>query len=87
MDLSHNKLTVLAPDTLSSLTSLLELRLARNRVRELREGAFDRLPRLALIDLEDNDLNRVERNSVRALPELQALRLSKNRITVSIINS
>ncbi|XP_058809190.1 protein artichoke [Phymastichus coffea] len=82
LDLSYNKLTALAPETLSSLTNLLELRLARNRVRELREGAFDRLPRLALIDLEDNDLNRIERNAVRALPELQALRLAKNRITM-----
>ncbi|XP_011500521.1 PREDICTED: chaoptin [Ceratosolen solmsi marchali] len=80
LDLSFNKLTALAPETLSSLTSLLELKLVRNRIRELREGAFDRLPRLALIDLENNDLVLIERNAIRALPELQALRLGKNRI-------
>ncbi|OXU31673.1 hypothetical protein TSAR_000714 [Trichomalopsis sarcophagae] len=80
LDLSFNQLQALAPETLSSLTNLLELKLVRNRIRELREGAFDRLPRLALVDLENNDLALVERNAVRALPELQALRLGKNRI-------
>ncbi|XP_033208072.1 protein artichoke [Belonocnema kinseyi] len=80
LDLSFNKLNILSPDTLSSLTSLLELKLVRNRIRELREGAFDRLPRLTLIDLENNDLRVIERNSIRALPELQALRLGKNHI-------
>jgi Leucine-rich repeat (LRR) protein len=83
LDLSFNKLTSLAPaETLSSLSALLELKLVRNRIRELREGAFDRLPRLALIDLESNDLVLVERNAIRGLPELQALRLGKNRIQV-----
>ncbi|XP_051163678.1 protein artichoke [Leptopilina boulardi] len=80
LDLSFNKLNILSPDTLSSLTSLLELKLVRNRIKELREGAFDGLPRLNLIDLENNDLRVIERNSIRALPELQALRLGKNRI-------
>ena len=82
LDLSFNQLNSLSPETLSSLTSLIELRLVRNRVRELREGAFDRLPRLALIDLESNDLTLIERNAVRTLPELQAIRLGKNRIQV-----
>lgn len=82
LDLSFNKLNILSPDTLSSLTSLLELKLVRNRIKELREGAFDGLPRLTLIDLENNDLRVIERNAIRALPELQALRLGKNRIQV-----
>ncbi|KAG7189218.1 hypothetical protein KM043_008781 [Ampulex compressa] len=80
LDLSFNKLNILSPETLSSLASLLELKLVRNRIRELREGAFDGLPRLSLIDLENNDLRVVERNAVRALPELQAVRLGKNRL-------
>ncbi|XP_054003277.1 protein artichoke [Hylaeus anthracinus] len=80
LDLSFNKLNILSPETLSSLSSLLELKLVRNRIRELREGAFDGLPRLSLIDLENNDLRIIERNAIRALPELQALRLGKNRL-------
>ncbi|XP_066587711.1 protein artichoke isoform X2 [Prorops nasuta] len=80
LDLSFNKLNILSPETLSSLSSLLELKLVRNRIRELREGAFDRLPRLTLIDLENNDLRVIERNAIRALPELQAVRLGKNKL-------
>ncbi|KAM0726024.1 Protein artichoke [Formica fusca] len=80
LDLSFNKLNILSPETLSSLSSLLELKLVRNRIRELREGAFDGLPRLSLIDLEDNDLRVIERNAIRALPELQAVRLGRNRL-------
>ncbi|XP_043288120.1 protein artichoke isoform X2 [Venturia canescens] len=81
LDLSFNKLNILSPDTLSSLTSLLELRLVRNRIKELREGAFERLPRLTFIDLENNDLRFIEKNAIRSLPELQSLRLGKNRLT------
>ncbi|KAK2575471.1 hypothetical protein KPH14_011202 [Odynerus spinipes] len=80
LDLSFNKLNILSPETLSSLSSLLELRLVRNRIRELREGAFDGLPRLSLIDLEHNDLRVIERSAIRGLPDLQAIRLGKNRI-------
>ncbi|XP_063978385.1 protein artichoke [Diachasmimorpha longicaudata] len=80
LDLSFNKLNILSPETLSSLNSLLELRLVRNKIKELREGAFNRLPRLSFIDLESNDLRIIERNAVRNLPELQAIRLGKNRI-------
>ncbi|RLU17391.1 hypothetical protein DMN91_009626 [Ooceraea biroi] len=80
LDLSFNKLNILSPETLSSLSSLLELKLVRNRIRELREGAFDGLPRLSLIDLENNDLRVIERNAIRALPELQAVRLGRNRL-------
>ncbi|XP_011310139.1 chaoptin [Fopius arisanus] len=80
LDLSFNNLNILSPATLSSLTSLLELRLVRNKIKELREGAFSRLPRLSFIDLESNDLRIIERNAVRNLPELQAIRLGKNRI-------
>lgn len=82
LDLSFNKLNILSPETLSSLSSLLELRLVRNRIRELREGAFDGLPRLSIIDLENNDLRVIERNAIRRLSELQAIRLGKNRIQV-----
>ncbi|TGZ51199.1 Insulin-like growth factor-binding protein complex acid labile subunit [Temnothorax longispinosus] len=80
LDLSFNKLNILSPETLSSLSSLLELKLVRNHIRELREGAFDGLPRLSLIDLENNDLRVIERNAIRALPELQAVRLGRNRL-------
>ncbi|XP_039309773.1 protein artichoke isoform X2 [Solenopsis invicta] len=80
LDLSFNKLNILSPETLSSLSSLLELKLVRNHIRELREGAFDGLPQLSLIDLENNDLRVIERNAIRALPELQAVRLGKNRL-------
>ncbi|XP_029178483.1 protein artichoke [Nylanderia fulva] len=80
LDLSFNKLNILSPETLSSLSSLLELKLVRNRIRELREGAFDGLQRLSLIDLEDNDLRVIERNAIKALPELQAVRLGRNRL-------
>ncbi|KAI4497973.1 hypothetical protein M0802_006797 [Mischocyttarus mexicanus] len=80
LDLSFNKLNILSPETLSSLSSLLELRLVRNRIRELREGAFDGLPRLTIIDLENNDLRVIEKNAIRRLAELQAIRLGKNRI-------
>lgn len=61
---------------------MLELKLVRNRIRELHNGAFDRLPKLALIDLENNDLILLERNAIRGLPELQAIRLGKNKIQV-----
>ncbi|KYN23197.1 Insulin-like growth factor-binding protein complex acid labile subunit [Trachymyrmex cornetzi] len=84
LDLSFNKLNILSPETLSSLSSLLELKLVRNHIRELREGAFDGLPRLSLIDLENNDLRMIERNAIRALPELQAVRLGRNRLQVII---
>ncbi|KAI4484631.1 hypothetical protein M0804_007197 [Polistes exclamans] len=80
LDLSFNKLNILSPETLSSLSSLLELRLVKNRIRELREGAFDGLPRLSIIDLENNDLRVIEKNAIRRLAELQAIRLGKNRI-------
>ncbi|OAD61034.1 Toll-like receptor 13 [Eufriesea mexicana] len=80
LDLSFNKLNILSPETLSSLSALLELKLVRNRIRELREGAFNGLPQLTLIDLESNDLRIIERNAIRALPELQAIRLGKNRL-------
>ncbi|KAG5315415.1 ALS protein, partial [Pseudoatta argentina] len=80
LDLSFNKLNILSPETLSSLSSLLELKLVKNHIRELREGAFDGLPRLSLIDLENNDLRVIERNAIRALPELQAVRLGRNRL-------
>ncbi|KAF7990763.1 hypothetical protein HCN44_000568 [Aphidius gifuensis] len=80
LDLSFNKLNILSPDTLSSLTSLLELKLVRNKIKELREGAFSRLPRLNFIDLENNDLRVIEKNSIKNLPELQAIKLGKNKI-------
>ncbi|XP_012274097.1 protein artichoke [Orussus abietinus] len=78
LDLSYNELNGLSPEALSSLSSLLELKLTRNKIRELRSGAFDGLPKLSLVDLESNELMTIERGAVRALPELQALRLGKN---------
>ncbi|GLG92374.1 Protein slit [Gryllus bimaculatus] len=83
LDLSHNLLAE-APATAAALRralpALQELRLGRNRLRELRADAFADLPHLQLLDLSGNELRELAPGAVRALPRLRALRLSHNRL-------
>ncbi|KFO92590.1 Leucine-rich repeat-containing protein 26, partial [Buceros rhinoceros silvestris] len=54
LDLSHNYLTVLTPETFLPLTSLATLNLGSNRLEELEPGVLCALPQLQVLVLQDN---------------------------------
>ncbi|KFP69882.1 Leucine-rich repeat-containing protein 26, partial [Acanthisitta chloris] len=54
LDLSHNYLTALTPDTFLPLTGLATLNLGSNRLGELEPGVLAALPQLQALLLQDN---------------------------------
>lgn len=67
--------------SLKNLTSLEELRLKRNRIDTLEDGAFWPLKNLIILQLDYNMLTVVKKGGLFGLERLQKLTLSHNHIT------
>ncbi|KAF7283454.1 hypothetical protein GWI33_000538 [Rhynchophorus ferrugineus] len=85
LDVSHNNLVKLSgafvdAEILSSLPSLRILKLAHNSIPALKENTFHRLQHLISFDLEENELEVIESNSVKNLPVLKQIKLGRNKI-------
>uniref|UniRef100_UPI00398F5D4D keratocan n=1 Tax=Pristiophorus japonicus TaxID=55135 RepID=UPI00398F5D4D len=61
-------------------SSLEYLRLARNKISSIPEGAFKNLNKLILLDLQGNKLRNIQENTFQGLTTLLQLNLAKNEL-------
>lgn len=66
--------------SLKKLTNLQELRLKRNKIDRLKDGAFWQLRNIVLLQLDFNMLSAVEKGGLFGLDHLRKLTMSHNRI-------
>lgn len=81
LDLSHNRLTWLAPATFHGLTRLNVLFMSHNQISLLSPAAFHNTNTLQHLDLSSNKLQVVGRHPFQDLLALEELLLYNNRIT------
>ncbi|KAM4571600.1 amphoterin-induced protein 3 isoform 1-T2 [Fundulus diaphanus] len=81
LDLSHNHLTWLGPNTFSRMPRLEKLWMAHNEIRTLSHDVFFNVSGLRLLDLSSNRLHMVEPHYFQGLWRLEELRLFNNKIT------
>ncbi|XP_014900166.1 amphoterin-induced protein 3 [Poecilia latipinna] len=81
LDLSHNHITWLDPNTLTMMPRLEKLWMAHNEIRTLSHNLFRNVSGLRLLDLSSNRLQMVEQHYFHGLWRLEELRLFNNRIT------
>ena len=94
IEFSHNRLTVLANDTLNNMTSLLALSLSHNDINEVETGCFHGLTSLLTLHLASNpELGKNIDNlqiALSSVPELRTLVLSScgiARLPVSLLHT
>ena len=81
VDLSHNRLTRIHPDTFASNGKLRTLSLSHNPLEKLEAHQFPPLPLLRQLELVNCNLQVIDRKAFMHLGLLQTLRLSGNRFT------
>ena len=81
VDLSHNKLNRIHPDTFANNGKLRTLSLSHNPLEKLEAHQFPPLPLLRQLELVNCNLEVIDRKAFMHLGLLQTLRLSENRFT------
>ncbi|XP_064478512.1 chaoptin-like [Ornithodoros turicata] len=81
LDLSFNRIVVVAAFEFGSLYNVESLNLSSNKIVVLPENAFANLTRLQVLDLSSNPLWRVEPASLTPLTSLEALYLNNASLT------
>lgn len=85
LDISNNRISVIANASYQGLRHLYSLRLAGNSIGNLSKGVFEDLPSIRILNLADNNVQAIEQGTFDEVPELHALRLDSN--IISDINS
>ena len=80
LNLDANLLGLLKRESLQGLPKLLSLRLGKNELSRLGEGAFVEVPALEELDLSQNRFMTLEPDSFKDLKELKKLDLSNNQL-------
>lgn len=81
VDLSHNNLSRLHPETFSGNDKLRFLSLSHNPLRKLEAHQFPPLPHLRMLELVKCDLHMLDKKAFMHLNTLQTLKLSANQFT------
>ena len=79
-EVNRNELQIIQGLSLTGLKNLKELRLKRNKIETLHDGAFWPLENLTILQLDFNLLTMVRKGGLFGLEHLQKLTLSHNRI-------
>ena len=82
LDLSHNKITSIAPNAFRGLQKLIQLNLSANELSSMLNGWFYELGNLEVLDLGANQLEEIPKNSFNSLIRLKELFLFTNRIEI-----
>lgn len=80
LDLSHNLLTAVPSVTLSHITLLRDLTLAKNPIQKIEGHAFTTVPNLVKLDLSHCDLHTIAPQAFEGLLLLHALKLNGNKL-------
>lgn len=80
LDLSRNNLSSLPPSNLLKSNSLVELYLNNNRITEISTDVL-RLPNLKTLDISDNELKYVDKDTFKHINKLEYLNLANNWFT------
>ncbi|XP_044750542.1 chaoptin-like [Coccinella septempunctata] len=78
--LSHNKISVVYPNTFQSLTSLETIVMFNNAIKTLESNSFNDLPALRRIVLSDNQISEIGVGAFSNLPVLSKLDLQNNML-------
>ncbi|XP_045539411.1 lutropin-choriogonadotropic hormone receptor [Papilio machaon] len=78
LSLSDNGVRALGGGALRGLRHLLDLQLARNRLRRLPADAFVHTPRLQLLDVEGNQIEYIDSEAFQPLEGLEDLNVGNN---------
>ena len=82
LDLSHNNLTHLEPETFSGNERLQTLSLSHNKIAQIAPYVFPPLKHLKTIDLSHNFLDEIHRNTFENLGNsVEALHVDNNRLS------
>ncbi|XP_028172783.1 insulin-like growth factor-binding protein complex acid labile subunit [Ostrinia furnacalis] len=80
LDLSSNNITQLEASNILKSTTLIELSLDNNAIKEIRTKIL-RFPRLKWLDLSHNRLEYIDKEAFRGVNKLEYLNLANNRLT------
>eukprot|EP00095_Tigriopus_kingsejongensis_P004367 maker-scaffold57_size444674-snap-gene-2.12 protein:Tk04367 transcript:maker-scaffold57_size444674-snap-gene-2.12-mRNA-1 annotation:"slit homolog 3 protein" len=80
IDLSSNVIGVLKRESLQSLPNLITLKIARNELSRIGDGAFMEAPNLRNLDLSGNRFQKFEQNTFKDLKNMSALNLAENQL-------
>ncbi|CAG5029236.1 unnamed protein product [Parnassius apollo] len=78
LSLSDNLVSEVGGGALRGLRRLLDLQLARNRLRRLPADAFQHTPRLQLLDLEGNQIEHIDMETFVPISKLEDLNVGNN---------
>ncbi|XP_077381836.1 toll-like receptor 3 isoform X2 [Festucalex cinctus] len=80
LDLSHNRLNQIPPESLAPYAGLLQLDVGFNSITNLDGGLCRALPLLQTLDVDHNEVHVVQEKDLSACGSLTRLRLSSNRL-------
>ena len=81
LNLSYNKLTIIAPETFSGFNQLRELYLFYNKLTTMVPGIFDGLAQLQVLNLSYNKLTAIVSGTFNGLVQVRILHLHANDLT------
>ncbi|CAH4037918.1 unnamed protein product [Pieris brassicae] len=86
LDLSWNNLTIINSTKIFKSNTLIELLLDKNRITEIESTALQ-LPKLKKLDLSNNNLNIIDKETFKNINQLEYLNLANNKFhTVSSLS-
>ncbi|XP_061575082.1 LOW QUALITY PROTEIN: toll-like receptor 3 [Cololabis saira] len=80
LDISHNRLGRLLPETLNLYAGLLDLNINYNSITNLNEGVCKSLPLLQTLNLEHNQVHLLKKEDLRHCSNLRWLNMASNRL-------
>lgn len=80
LTLSHNQIERVSPEAIAALPRLEHLDLSKNMIKVLAAGAFGSGSILKVVNLDFNQIGRIERGALDGLAEVLDLRLKNNNL-------
>jgi Leucine-rich repeat (LRR) protein len=78
LDVSRNKIKVIAKEDLDNVMSLEQLHIRSNNLKRIHQHAFSYLDQLTYLDISDNKLSLLTEHHFRSNPRLQVLLMNDN---------
>ncbi|XP_041838197.1 toll-like receptor 3 [Melanotaenia boesemani] len=80
LDMSHNRLSRILPDSLNRYSGLLHLNISYNSITKLDEGLCQSLPLLQTLNLEHNEVHLLKKEDLSHCTGLTWLNMASNRL-------